>query len=143
MKKLALFLAFFLVLSSVVYAHGGRTDGSGGHYDRSDGSYHYHHGYSEHSHYDMDGDGDEDCPYEFDDKTDHNSTSVASDDILEAMKSQFFRAVVYSIIGTLVIVYISGSVVACDEKTERLIAKISAVVLFVGLYIWLICEQVM
>ena len=52
-------------------AHSGRTDGAGGHYDRSTGKYHYHHGYSAHQHYDMDGDGDKDCPYTFD----HDSMS--------------------------------------------------------------------
>jgi hypothetical protein len=32
------------------YAHSGRTDSSGGHYDRSTGEYHYHHGHSAHQH---------------------------------------------------------------------------------------------
>lgn len=33
-----------------VFAHSGRTDGNGGHWDRSAGEYHYHHGYGEHDH---------------------------------------------------------------------------------------------
>lgn len=53
-------------------AHSGRTDGNGGHYDRSTGKYHYHHGYSAHDHWDMDGDGVIDCPYNYNDKTNHN-----------------------------------------------------------------------
>ena len=66
---------FFLLLCVVCFipvaasAHSGRTDGSGGHWNRSAGVYHYHHGYSAHDHYDMDGDGIVDCPYEFEDKT--------------------------------------------------------------------------
>ena len=63
------------LLAIVVSAHPGRTDSNGGHYDHSTGEYHYHHGYPAHDHYDMDGDGDIDCPYEFNDKTNHNSSS--------------------------------------------------------------------
>lgn len=58
-----------------VYAHPGRTGGNGGHTNHSTGEYHYHHGYSAHGHYDIDGDGVVDCPYDFDDKTNHNSSS--------------------------------------------------------------------
>lgn len=56
-------------------AHSGKTDSSGGHRDSETGEYHYHHGYSAHKHYDIDGDGVIDCPYDFDDKTDHSSSS--------------------------------------------------------------------
>jgi hypothetical protein len=50
-------------LSVVAFAHPGRTDSQGGHYNHSTGEYHYHHGYSEHQHSDRDGDGTLDCPY--------------------------------------------------------------------------------
>lgn len=72
--------AFVVVLALAVSAaaHGGRTDSSGGHYNRSTGEYHYHHGYSAHQHTDLDGDGILDCPYDFDDKTDHSSGSSSS-----------------------------------------------------------------
>lgn len=71
---------FVIVLALAVSAaaHGGRTDSSGGHYNRSTGEYHYHHGYSAHQHTDLDGDGILDCPYDFDDKTDHSSGSSSS-----------------------------------------------------------------
>lgn len=74
-QLLAFLLAFLLLLSPTVLAHSGKTDSNGGHYDRSTGEYHYHHGYPAHQHYDMDGDGIIDCPYDFDDKTDHSSRS--------------------------------------------------------------------
>lgn len=74
-RLLAFLLAFLLLLSPTVLAHSGKTDAHGGHYDRSTGEYHYHHGYPAHLHYDMDGDGVADCPYDFDDKTDHSSRS--------------------------------------------------------------------
>lgn len=58
-----LFALYFLI--TPVFAHPGRTDSNGGHYNRSTGEYHYHHGHSAHQHYDMDGDGILDCPYTF------------------------------------------------------------------------------
>lgn len=66
--------ALLLILSAalVVSAHPGSTDYKGGHTDRSTGEYHYHHGYSAHAHEDKDGDGVLDCPYDFDDQTDHS-----------------------------------------------------------------------
>ena len=147
MKKLALFFVFFLVLSSVVYAHGGRTDGNGGHYNRSDGSYHYHHGYSAHSHYDMDGDGDEDCPYEFEDKTDHNSNSssgisttkkddknsITFWDVLEAMWFEFLPAVSVGMIGYLILKSILQLIFG--EVKGRGIAFVFSMILFVVFYV--------
>ncbi len=50
-------------------AHGGRTDSSGGHYNRSTGEYHFHHGYSAHQH------PGGSCVYGFVDKTGANSGS--------------------------------------------------------------------
>ena len=79
MKKSALIYALIacLILPTVVLvtsAHSGKTDASGGHTNHSTGEYHYHHGYSAHSHYDMDGDGRKDCPYDFDNRTNHISS---------------------------------------------------------------------
>lgn len=54
-------------------AHSGRTDGKGGHYDRSTGEYHYHHGYPAHQH------KNGVCPYDFDDQTDYNSNYAGGD----------------------------------------------------------------
>lgn len=73
--KIVLFVALFSVLTVSANAHSGDTDSSGGHYDHSSGGYHYHHGYPAHNHYDMDGDGDLDCPYNFNDKTNHGNSS--------------------------------------------------------------------
>lgn len=79
MKKrlLTLLLCLFFLCPSAL-AHGGKTDANGGHYDRSTGEYHYHHGYPAHQHYDMDGDGIIDCPYDFDDQTNHSSHGGSS-----------------------------------------------------------------
>lgn len=51
-------LIIFVSIFDLSFAHHGRTDSSGGHYDKSTGKYHYHHGYSAHQH--INGV----CPYE-------------------------------------------------------------------------------
>ena len=78
LQKLLIAFALCLCLSVVAYAHPGSTDSDGGHFNRKTGEYHYHHGYSAHQHSDTDGDGDLDCPYSFDDKTDHSSNETGS-----------------------------------------------------------------
>ena len=71
MKKKVLLIFTFLLLAvclyTTAYAHSGRTDSNGGHYDRETGEYHYHHGYPAHDH-----DGGI-CPYNYDDRTGWNS----------------------------------------------------------------------
>lgn len=67
MKKA--FKIFLIALSTIiiisgscvaVFAHPGKTDSDGGHFDRSTGEYHYHHGYPAHQH------ENGTCPYDFD-----------------------------------------------------------------------------
>lgn len=74
----ALILALILVLAFAfpVFAHPGRTDANGGHWNKSTGEYHYHHGYPEHQHYDIDGDGITDCPYT--DKSKKSQSSIST-----------------------------------------------------------------
>ena len=67
------------VLASFTVLHSGKTDGNGGHYNRSTGEYHYHHGYPAHSHYDMNGDGIVDCPYSYKDNTSYQSSTSKSE----------------------------------------------------------------
>lgn len=73
--KRSLFLLIVLLvclLPVCTFAHSGRTDSNGGHYDRSTGEYHYHHGHPAHQH------ENGVCPYEFDDKTGHSSGSSSA-----------------------------------------------------------------
>lgn len=83
MHRKRLFAALVIVtltfpfLLTLVSAHPGRTSSDGGHTDSDTGDYHYHHGYEAHAHFDMDGNGTIDCPFDFDDQTDH-STSTRS-----------------------------------------------------------------
>ena len=69
MKRISVLLITILLLLLTVpaYAHPGKTDANGGHYNRSTGEYHYHHGYPEHQH------PNGVCPYDFDDRTGENS----------------------------------------------------------------------
>ena len=53
-----LIVVFASALLITAYAHPGRTDSAGGHYNRSTGKYHYHHGYSAHQH------TNGECPYD-------------------------------------------------------------------------------
>lgn len=75
-KTIAIIILTMLALTLSVSAHPGKTDKYGGHYDNSTGEYHYHHGYPAHEH--INGV----CPYDFDDKTNHqsgtSSTSTAT-----------------------------------------------------------------
>lgn len=75
MKKIIPLFTLLIIIafSSMVYAHPGRTDENGGHYDRSTGEYHYHHGYPAHQH------ENGVCPYDFDDNTQHSESKVTSD----------------------------------------------------------------
>lgn len=63
-------LSLTLLIAFTVYAHPGKTDSNGGHYNRSTGEYHYHHGYPAHQH------TNGICPYDFKDNTDIDSSSA-------------------------------------------------------------------
>ena len=70
MKRIFLVLIVIsLTLIQPSYAHSGRTDSNGGHYDRSTGEYHYHHGFPAHQH------TNGVCPYNNIDMTGKNSGS--------------------------------------------------------------------
>ncbi|MFR2765476.1 MAG: YHYH domain-containing protein [Clostridium sp.] len=60
--RAAMLSVLFMTISFTAWGHPGRTDSSGGHYDRSTGEYHYHHGYPAHQH------PGGVCPYDIEDK---------------------------------------------------------------------------
>lgn len=76
-KRFLIFVSVFIFTIAsfclITYAHPGRTDSNGGHYNRSTGEYHYHHGYPAHQH--IDGE----CPYDYDDQTDHSESEDDSE----------------------------------------------------------------
>lgn len=78
------------LLCTVTYAHSGKTDSNGGHYNSETGEYHYHHGYPEHQH------NNGICPYDYDDKTSENSKSSTSNNKQDNIKPVFL--IIFSII---------------------------------------------
>ena len=76
--EILLCIIIFLISQVQIFAHSGRTDSNGKHYDSSTGEYHFHHGYAAHQHTDLNDDGIPDCPYDFDDKTGESSGSSSS-----------------------------------------------------------------
>lgn len=87
---LALLLAC-LLLTVPASAHPGGTDENGGHYDRSDGSYHYHHGYPAHQH------TGGVCPYDFDDRTGETSGAPSGSSSSGSEEDRNFRFACYSL----------------------------------------------
>lgn len=101
MKKLRNIFLFVLsfsiiigLLSTIAYAHSGKTDEYGGHYDNSTGEYHYHHGYPAHQH------TNGICPYDFDDKTDKNTDKRT----IQNLDFKSFGQIYWTIIVTIFII---------------------------------------
>lgn len=98
-KRLLFFLTLIclvIVFTIPVFAHSGRTDSNGGHYDTSTGEYHYHHGYSAHQH------TNGVCPYEYDDKTSHNSNQDSGSKSSSQDSTSFFGYLVSFILWVLI-----------------------------------------
>ena len=110
-------IALVSVLASISVLHSGGTDGSGGHYNRSTGEYHYHHGYSAHSHYDMNGDGVDDCPYSFKDSTSNKSSASKSKSTNSSSKSSSnkkhgssFKSFLESVLLVICSIFVSAAI---------------------------------
>lgn len=136
--------------SITAYAHSGRTDDLGGHYDTFSGEYHYHHGYPEHSH--ING-----CPYDYDDKTATSISSVSSEKSSNVFWGDYYfiSAFIFSIIfffvilsktekhtGTILFIYFSllfipsiAATVNCFQQQDRTNTAVS--ILFYMMYIYL------
>lgn len=80
LRKVITIAICIALMSSVSFAHSGRTDSNGGHKDKNNvsglGSYHYHHGYSAHLH--TNGVCPYDSPAEVKTSTPTSSTTVQS-----------------------------------------------------------------
>jgi hypothetical protein len=145
MKKVFTVLLIALIVLQFplfVFAHSGRTDSKGGHYDHSTGEYHYHHGYSAHDHYDMDGDGTIDCPYEEKQQTSsysggYSSPSYSSDTNGSSGEffKQFFRVLLLGSFAWFIIAAIIssmlGSAFKMSEKTKLITSIVITLILVV------------
>lgn len=124
-KKLSKIFFFFLIItlsfSLSASAHSGRTDGNGGHYNRSTGEYHYHHGYPAHDHYDMDGNGTIDCPYDFKDQTNKDSekASSATKDPVEPTAEKSPNSMAWVILGVVIVVSITFIVFKIADSRDK------------------------
>lgn len=87
MKKIILYILIIIILLvPTSFAHKGRTDSNGGHYDSSTKEYHYHHGYSAHQHIngvcpysDISANGSSTGQYSFSDINDELLTDLQSE----------------------------------------------------------------
>ncbi len=125
MKKIIfagfIFSAVFLATFQIVFAHPGRTDSSGGHWDHSTGEYHYHHGYPAHQHV------DDVCPYDFDDQTNHNEkkppagdssgSSSGSSDSGKSSGNNFIEEITYVFFIVVFIAFLCSAL--SDPKTKN------------------------
>mgnify|MGYP003377908942 CR=1 FL=1 len=77
-----LFTGVFLFLFVIgAFAHSGKTDSAGGHYNHSTGEYHYHHGYPAHQH------PEGICPYSSDNHTTESSGTSGSSAVSSSSSS--------------------------------------------------------
>ena len=88
MKNKALFMVLLFVICLVavvnVFAHSGKTDANGGHWNHSTGEYHYHHGYKPHSH------PNGVCPYaKKETSVPETKSSISSNNALEELKKKY------------------------------------------------------
>lgn len=97
---LATTLLLFLLLIIAVSAHPGRTDGAGGHTDHSTGEYHYHHGYPAHQH------TNGECPYDYDDKTNHSSDNVSVKSEDKELRAFWWITIILAIAAAIAILII-------------------------------------
>lgn len=83
-KSVCVIIAVIYIFSFAVicFAHSGRTDSNGGHYDSSSGEYHYHHGYPAHQH------TNGICPYENNEITTGNNNGIDWDYYKEKAKEK-------------------------------------------------------
>lgn len=115
-KFILLFVFILFIGINFIYAHKGRTDSSGGHYNHSTGEYHYHHGYGPHQH------PNGICPYDTtntpntnsfqNNTTDNTSNDISSSNktntIIENDNDSSSKYIINIIIGFSIIAFFIG-----------------------------------
>jgi hypothetical protein len=96
-RTFALALSALLICCLCVptFAHSGKTDINGGHYDSSTGEYHYHHGYPAHSH------PNGECPYNHSSGT--SSSNISTEGVIDTMLE-----IISAITPILIVVALAG-----------------------------------
>lgn len=96
-RTFALALSALLICCLCVptFAHSGKTDINGGHYDATTGEYHYHHGYPAHSH------PNGECPYNHSSGT--SSSNISTEGVIDTMLE-----IISAITPILIVVALAG-----------------------------------
>ena len=90
------------MICSLVLAHSGRTDGNGGHYNRSTGEYHYHHGHPAHDH------ENGICPYSYNNKNSSNSLNSSTNEISKFSSTKEKQTTIGEIITNIILFILFG-----------------------------------
>ena len=131
MKRIIAVLLVLLAFAAPVFAHSGRTDSNGGHYDNSSGEYHYHHGYPAHQH------TNGKCPYNFKNKITYNNGS--KNVTTEKKTEKKFDLPVFETLGWIILYVISWMIllyVHSEGDTISMILQVFLTVVFhIGFFI--------
>ena len=117
MKRISIFLLTIATCLSI-FTHPGRTEGDGGHYNRSTEEYHYHHGYPEHQH------RNGVCPYNYEDDTNEDSNkTLTSREAKDKTKEFSLISVIewFSLLGGIgyVIAYCFGPTIKENRRWKK------------------------
>lgn len=115
MKRFFAFVCLGIIafsLAVIGFAHPGGTDGSGGHYNRSTGEYHYHHGYPEHQH------TNGECPYNFKDNTEHKDNTDNKNFRFSDSSTEYFFVII-GISLALVVIFFSVRRFYINKKSRK------------------------
>lgn len=137
---LCLFIAVLMIVAAItpVFAHSGKTDANGGHYDTATGEYHYHHGYPAHQH------TNGKCPYDYDDKTDYKSRSSyknSSNDSSPGFFSIIVSFVIWALIFGLLELCLFPFIDKIKDEEWRKIIFGGSIVILLGLALYMATTQ--
>lgn len=107
-------LSLTIIISTIctaAFAHSGKTDEDGGHYDNSTGEYHYHHGYPAHQH------ENGMCPYDYNDNTNYQYSNSKESKLSQPIKIGII--VTISIIVFCVLSYILFLVMRKEVRKKK------------------------
>ena len=128
--SITLIVLIIFNLSLPVLAHSGKTDANGGHYDSSTGEYHYHHGYPEHQH------TNGKCPYDFDDKTNHQSGTGLSTASSEGSTPNIFSLILSFIIWGLIFGVLELCLLPLFSKIKD--EQLHKIVIGISIALWIV-----
>jgi hypothetical protein len=111
-KKCIVVLLLLFSCVSFVYAHPGRTDGEGGHYETATGEYHYHHGYPAHSHF-------YGCPYNYDDQTGSSSGKPSKGKNDKASSKEILATVAGCVFSVLICFVLPDYLLSGKKQTNQ------------------------